>query len=91
MISKMYCTKCGHEGISIVRPGRQREPGHLKKLYCVNCKEEVNHVEIKEKGAYNYTTFWYEYTLHNFDEEGNRKLPWRQFMLKARKEGELNG
>ncbi len=90
MTSKMYCTRCGNEGISIVRAGRQREPGHLKKLYCVHCGEEVNHVEIKEKGAYNYTIFMYEYTLGNFTETGERKLPWRQFLLKARKEGKLN-
>lgn len=79
--SKMYCTKCGREGISIARPKRQREPGHLKKLYCPYCGEEVNHVEIKEKGVYNYTIFLHEYTGGNFNEQGQRILPWRQFML----------
>ena len=73
-----------------MRTGRQREPGHLKKLYCLHCGKEVNHVEIKEKGSYNYTIFWYEFSLGNFNDDGERKLPWRQFMLKARKEGMLN-
>ena len=32
--SEFYCTKCGSRGIPIARrAGKQREAGHLKKLY----------------------------------------------------------
>ncbi len=39
-VSDFYCTKCGRKGIPIARKqGQQREPGHLKKLYCLACAE----------------------------------------------------
>ena len=67
LISNMYCTKCGKRGIDIPRlPGKQREPGHLKKLFCLNCGEEVNHVEIKPYGGYRYEDFEEEYRLGRF-------------------------
>lgn len=70
--SRFFCTECGNEGIPIMRPvGRQREPGHLKKLYCIHCKKEVNHVEIKETGNYTYEDFKKEYELGRFI-DGNR-------------------
>lgn len=47
-ISQFKCTQCGNIGIPISRKqSRQREQGHLKKLYCIYCKEETNHVEIR--------------------------------------------
>ena len=68
MTSDFYCTKCGHKGIPIVRTKHaQREPGHLKKLYCLFCQEEHNHVEIKPIGSkYRYEDFLEEYTLGRF-------------------------
>ena len=48
-ISTFKCTECGKEGIPISRKqNNQRESGHLKKIYCVHCKKETNHVEIRE-------------------------------------------
>ncbi len=48
-ISTFKCTVCGKEGIPISRKqSNQRESGHLKKIYCVHCKKETNHVEIRE-------------------------------------------
>ena len=48
-ISTFTCTVCGKEGIPIGRKqNSQREFGHLKKIYCIYCKEETNHVEIRE-------------------------------------------
>lgn len=39
---------CGKEGIPIQRQrGKQRENGHRKVLYCINCKKSVNHIECK--------------------------------------------
>jgi hypothetical protein len=48
-ISTFKCTECGKEGIPLSRKqSNQRESGHLKKIYCVHCKKETNHVEIRE-------------------------------------------
>ncbi len=66
-VSEFYCTKCAKRGIPIMRkPGKQKEPGHLKKLFCLNCGEEVNHVEIKPFGGYTYEDFKEEYDLGRF-------------------------
>ena len=47
-ISKMICTNCGQEGIPIPRKvSKVREKGHLKKLYCIHCKDYYNHKEIR--------------------------------------------
>lgn len=41
-----YCMKCGKKGLPVIRPrNNQREKFHRKKLYCIYCKEEVNHIE----------------------------------------------
>jgi len=43
---QFYCTKCGNRGLPVWRnPAAQRGKGHLKKLYCIYCQEEVNHYE----------------------------------------------
>ena len=43
-----YCLNCGKKGIGLMRKyGAQRESLHRKKLYCIYCKEEVNHIECK--------------------------------------------
>ena len=43
-----YCIKCGNKGIPLMRKrGFQHGRMHRKKLYCMFCKEEVNHVECK--------------------------------------------
>ena len=43
---EFYCTCCGNRGIPIARnTASQRGRGHLKKLYCIYCKKEVNHYE----------------------------------------------
>lgn len=79
--SDFYCTKCGNKGIPIARKiGKQKEPGHLKKLYCLYCKEEVNFVEVKEYGnTYTKEDFDLEYNFGNFSSNGDRKLPYKQF------------
>ena len=86
-ISDFYCTKCGHKGIPIVRSKRAREAVHLKKLYCLTCKQETNHVECRGFGQYNYQDFLIEFENGNFDEEGMRRQPWRQFEAEMRKRG----
>jgi hypothetical protein len=55
-----YCINCGQRGIPLSRPqGFKHEKMHRKKLYCVTCKCEVNHVECKtfdevEEFRYNF-------------------------------------
>ena len=70
--SDFYCTECGNKGIPIMRrPGGQREAGHLKNLYCIHCKKEVNHAEVRPFGDYDYEDFLREFTLGRFV-DGNR-------------------
>lgn len=73
--SEFYCTSCGKKGIPIIRKsGSMRKGGHLKKLYCLNCKIQTNHVEVKPFTEYDFDKFKIEYEYGNFDDEGNRLL-----------------
>lgn len=91
-ISDFYCTKCGLKNFPIIRPaGQEREPGHLKKLFCLHCQKEVNMAEVRTTGRYHLENFWIEYEYGNFDEEGNRKEPWKQFVSKVKQEVMKNG
>ena len=79
-ISDFYCTKCGKKGLPVIRKiGKEKEPGHLKKLYCLYCNEEVNMVEIKPNGKYTLEDFEIEFKGGNFI-EGNRQKPYKQFI-----------
>lgn len=65
--SRFFCTECGKEGIPVVRKrGQQRKSGHLKKLYCIYCGKEVNHVEIRENNEYTYEDFLEEFQCGRF-------------------------
>lgn len=65
--SDFYCTKCGNKGIPIFRPNnKNREAGHLKKLYCLHCGEMTNHCEIRPIGHYTYEDFKEEFDLGRF-------------------------
>ena len=47
-IHDFYCLNCGKKSIPLSRKsGHQHARNHRKKLYCPNCKQEVNHIEIK--------------------------------------------
>ena len=70
--SDFYCTECGRKGIPIIRiVGKEREAGHLKKLYCLYCQKETNHAEIRPFGKYNKEDFKKEFRLGRFV-NGNR-------------------
>ena len=43
-----YCVQCGNKGIPISRVHNLREKMHLKELWCVHCKEIVNHAECRD-------------------------------------------
>lgn len=84
-LSDFYCTKCGMKGIPVFRTvGQEREPGHLKKLFCINCQKETNAAEVRSNSKYSLDDFWIEYEYGNFDQEGNRKEPWKQFIAKIK-------
>ena len=79
-MSDMYCTKCGRKNIPVPRKrGQEREPGHLKKMYCIYCKKQVNMVEVRGFGSYTIDDFLLEFEYKNFDKDGNRKLSWGDF------------
>ena len=73
-LSDFYCTECGSKGIPIMRkPGQNREAGHLKRLFCLKCKTETNHVEIRPYGTYQYSSFLEEFNLGRFFE--GKRIP----------------
>lgn len=47
-LHRFFCGRCGNEGIPILRnSGHLHSKEHKKKLYCIHCKEEVNHIECR--------------------------------------------
>lgn len=86
--SEFYCTSCGNKGIPIARRGSHgREAGHLKRLFCLHCQREVNHVECKANTKYDKDDFQFEFDYENFDKEGNRIMPYGLFRDKMYKQG----
>lgn len=87
--SDMYCTQCGQKNIPIPRrKGKERESGHLKKMYCIHCNKVTNMVEIRGfNSGYTLDDFLLEYNLHNFNEDGTRKLSWSEFRIYLNKGG----
>lgn len=48
ILTDLFCLNCGNKGIPIYRKKSSiREAGHRKALYCINCKETVNHYECR--------------------------------------------
>ena len=73
VMSEFYCTQCGRKGLPIWRKtGAEREGGHLKKIFCLNCQQETNHVECKPFTKYSYEDFKIEYEYANFNDAGKR-------------------
>lgn len=71
-----YCTQCGKKGIPIARnTGKYKKPGHLKKLYCLNCKIDINHAECVEFSCYDSEMFRKEFQAGNFKKDGSRAVP----------------
>ena len=71
--NEFYCTQCGKRGFSIPRKvGKEREAGHLKKMYCLNCHKEQNFVECKPFTKYDKEDFIVEFEYGNFNTNGKR-------------------
>ena len=50
MTNEFYCTSCGNRGIPIQRKvSDKREHFHKKKLFCIYCNKEVNHIECRDQ------------------------------------------
>ena len=48
ILTELFCLNCGNRGIPIYRQRNKiREAGHRKALYCIHCKETVNHYECR--------------------------------------------
>ena len=61
-VSDFYCVRCGGKGMPLPRKdAKRREEGHLKKMYCIHCKMETNHREIR--------AFDYSYTHEDLMED----------------------
>lgn len=71
---QFYCTQCGRKGLPIIRhKGKAREAGHLKKIFCLTCQKETNHVEVRPHTRYTFEDFKTEFEYGNFTEDGQRK------------------
>lgn len=47
-ISDLYCEKCGFHTTVPRSRSRKRNFGHMKKLWCPFCKEEINFREVRD-------------------------------------------
>jgi len=75
--NEFYCVICGNRGLPVVRrKGKEREAGHLKKLFCIHCGKDTNHAECRPWSGYTKEDFDIEREYHNFDENGNRVRPY---------------
>lgn len=57
---QFYCINCGKRGIPLARKcGKQRGKFHRKKLFCLNCQCEVNHVECRNQEEIDQFLEWF--------------------------------
>ena len=70
-LSEFWCIKCGRKGIPILRNrGNVKEKGHRKALYCITCKETINHIETRNEEE--ERIFQEEFTAGKYEEEAER-------------------
>ncbi len=50
--TQLKCPQCGNIASIMRKESSLRKVGHLKKLYCFICKEEVNHIELHDASLY---------------------------------------
>jgi len=87
--SEFYCVECGQRGIPIARRvGKERETGHLKKLFCLHCRKETNHAEVRPYGAYNLEDFQEEFQLGRF--VNGHKIPVSELTICSKAECPYN-
>jgi len=82
--SDFYCLNCGKRGIPLMRKKSHLHPeGHRKKLYCPNCKKEVNHVEVRSFSE--KEQFLQDFNNGKFKEEAQESI---NYILKESKIGD---
>lgn len=68
-----YCINCGNKGIGLMRKqGFKHSSMHRKKLYCIHCRQEVNHVECKTMEE--VETFKYNFENGVYRDEAKESL-----------------
>lgn len=73
VMNSFYCINCGKKTLDLPRNrGFQHEKFHRKKLYCFNCKTEINHVECKNDEE--VWDFKEDFLNGNFKEEALESL-----------------
>jgi len=45
----LECMECGNMQVIWRKASRLKEPGHVKHLWCVDCKDRTAHVEVRGK------------------------------------------
>lgn len=68
--SKFVCQECGAQMVLYRKRAEQRKLGHVKHMYCPNCKETTAFTEIKDWDR--NVIFWEDYqnALLNHEEIG---------------------
>lgn len=80
-----YCINCGKKGMPLARKtGKQKEKFHRKKLYCLNCKTEVNHIECRNQEE--IETFKMNFALGLYKEEAAESLGFTEGITNGRKD-----
>ena len=74
---RCFCTNCQFEMPIAKKQSKRKEPGHLKKLFCIRCGDQHNFVEIHENSSYTLDIFKKEFELKNFV-DGQRIKDWKQ-------------
>lgn len=71
--SEFWCIKCGNKGIPIMRErSRRRGPGHRKALYCITCRQTINHIETRNEEE--ARMFREKYAAGEYAEEAERSV-----------------
>jgi len=47
-ISEVYCKECGSKTTVSRKKNRQREKGHIKDVWCIQCRDITKHIEKRE-------------------------------------------
>ena len=78
-----YCLKCGRKGIPLARRrSLQHEQLQRKKLYCIYCQTEVNHIECRNQEE--IETFKTNFALGLYKEEAAESLGFTEGTINGR-------